>query len=154
MYKTVIWATDGSEGSDLALDEALRIVEFTGAHLVAVHCDQRLRGRSAGLAVLADEDDRRTKIRRQIAELFGSGVDVELVLHRTHSDAAAVIGTIAEEFDADLIVCGTRGLGPLAGLALGSVAQGLLHVAPCPVLAVREARKSRIHSYTPIGTVV
>ncbi len=38
-----------------------------------------------------------------------------------------------------MIVVGTRGRSPLAGLLAGSVAQRLLHVAPCPVLAVPAA---------------
>lgn len=142
MYKTIIWATDGSEASDAALEEALRLTEITGAHLVAVHCDQRLKGRTAGLPALADEDDLRIKIRRQVTELQSDGINVELVMQRTHDDAAAAIVAIANELGADVIVCGTRGLGALAGMVLGSVAQGLLHVAPCPVLAVREQRTS------------
>jgi nucleotide-binding universal stress UspA family protein len=35
-----------------------------------------------------------------------------------------------------VIVVGTRGRTPLAGLVLGGVTQRLLHIAPCPVLAV------------------
>jgi nucleotide-binding universal stress UspA family protein len=43
---------------------------------------------------------------------------------------------VARDVGADVIVVGTRGRGPLAGLLVGSVTQRLLHVAPCPVLAV------------------
>ena len=42
----------------------------------------------------------------------------------------------ARELSADVIVVGTRGHGRRSGMLLGSVTQRLLHVAPCPVVAV------------------
>jgi nucleotide-binding universal stress UspA family protein len=48
-----------------------------------------------------------------------------------------VVAAEAVERRATLIVCGTRGLGALPGVFLGSFTQRLLHLAPCPVLAVR-----------------
>ena len=53
-------------------------------------------------------------------------LDTELVL----------IADAAKENEADVIVVGSRGYGRIAGVLLGSVTQRLLHVAPCPVLAV------------------
>jgi nucleotide-binding universal stress UspA family protein len=47
-----------------------------------------------------------------------------------------MIADLAREIDADAIVVGTRGHSPVAGLLLGSVTQRLLHIAPCPVVAV------------------
>ena len=46
------------------------------------------------------------------------------------------IADIAAEVNADVIVVGTRGHSAIGGLLVGSVTQQLLHVAPCPVLAV------------------
>jgi nucleotide-binding universal stress UspA family protein len=54
-----------------------------------------------------------------------------------HSGVAAhAIAEAAEKDGADLIVVGTRGHSALGGLLRGSVTQRLLHLAPCPVLAV------------------
>jgi nucleotide-binding universal stress UspA family protein len=50
--------------------------------------------------------------------------------------AGHVIADLARERQADVIVVGTRGHTALGGLLLGSVTQRLLHIAPCPVLAV------------------
>jgi nucleotide-binding universal stress UspA family protein len=136
MYETVIWATDGSASADAALAEARRLAELAGARLFAVHCDQRLNGRAGGWPALADEEDRRLRIERQVDELREEEVDIELVVQRSHREAADVIAAVAEERGADVIVCGTRGLTVLAGILLGSVAQRLLHVAHCPVLVV------------------
>ena len=50
---------------------------------------------------------------------------------------AEVIAKVASELQVDLIVMGTHGWTGLAGLLLGSVASGVLHLAPCPVQLVK-----------------
>lgn len=45
-----------------------------------------------------------------------------------------------EEIDADLLVCGSRGYGPVLRVLLGSVSTHLAHHAPCPVLVVPRPR--------------
>lgn len=138
MYKTIIWATDGSEEADLALDEARRLAELCNGHLVAVHCDQHLTGRAMAWSAIPNEDDVRFKLHRQVEELKSEGVDIDFVIRRSHRDPADVVAAIADEFAADVIVCGTRGHGAFSGAFLGSFTHRLLHVAHCPVLATPE----------------
>jgi nucleotide-binding universal stress UspA family protein len=52
------------------------------------------------------------------------------------SPAEAII-EVANTSKCDLIVMGSRGLGQLAGLLLGSTSQKVVAHAPCPVLIVR-----------------
>jgi nucleotide-binding universal stress UspA family protein len=139
MQRTVIWATDGSDGAEAALEGARRLGVLVGARIVALHVDQRLDGRAAGWPVHADERDRRVVLAERVSALQADGVDIELVVHKSHREAADVVSLEAAERQADLVVCGTRGLGALPGFFLGSFTQRLLHLAPCPVLAVREA---------------
>ena len=42
-----------------------------------------------------------------------------------------------EKYDADLIVCGRRGLGNIAGAVLGSTSSRIAHDADCAVLTVK-----------------
>lgn len=51
--------------------------------------------------------------------------------------AAEAILTVAQARQVDLIVMGSRGLGRLAGLLLGSQSQKVVQHADCPVLIVR-----------------
>lgn len=136
MFKTVIWATDGSEGADAALQEALELAKLSDGRIVAVHCDHRLHGRAAAYPALADEEDVRDDLRRKLDELKSDGIDIGLVIRRSHLDAAEVVASVAAELGGDVIVCGTRGFSPLAGAVLGSFTQRLLHAARCSVLAV------------------
>jgi len=52
-------------------------------------------------------------------------------------DAASAIIDVATVRKSEIIVMGSRGLGRLAGLVLGSTSQKVVAHAPCPVLIVR-----------------
>jgi nucleotide-binding universal stress UspA family protein len=138
MYETVLWATDGFPLADGALGVALELLA-PGGRLIAFHCDERLLGgRPTGLPVFADEDDRRDKLTRQVEELKFDGVDAQLLIETTHHNTAGEIARAAEACNADVIVCGSRGFGVVAGVVAGSVGMRLPHVASCPVVVVSE----------------
>jgi nucleotide-binding universal stress UspA family protein len=141
MFKTILWATDGSEAADAALPYARGLAEDAGHALVVVHSKELLRGRAGGYPMYANEDELQAKIRRQADELRTEGLDVTLRIETGAAPGAAgMIADAARSFGADVIVVGTRGHTAIGGLLLGSVTQRLLHVAPCPVLAVPAPR--------------
>ncbi len=96
-----------------------------------------MAAKAGRFAVHADEDELKLKIKRQVSELSQGDVLATLQMATASAGGAAhVIADAAREQQAELIVVGTRGHTALAGLLLGSVTQRLLHIAPCPVLAV------------------
>jgi nucleotide-binding universal stress UspA family protein len=140
MFKTIIWASDGSEHANRGLDLARGLAEASSAKLIAVHVKEITVGRGGGYPVLVDEEEIEKQIERQAKELKEAGLDATYDQRGTTMGGAAhAIADAATETGADLIVVGTRGQGPLSGLLLGSVTHRLLHVAPCPVLAVPPA---------------
>ena len=74
-------------------------------------------------------------LQRAVEHTKGRITDVTTEL-REAPDAEAILEE-AETHHCDLIVMGTRGLGRLAGLLLGSVSQKVVQHARCPVLLVR-----------------
>lgn len=138
MYKTIVLALDGSGPSDKALAAASPLAKLTGSHIVAVHVVEHVAaGPSNAPPAHSDEQDLRAKIEAQIASLKGSGIDASLRVENVIlGGPAKAIADVARELHADLIVTGTRGHSAVAGLIIGSVAQRLLHLAPCPVLVV------------------
>jgi nucleotide-binding universal stress UspA family protein len=136
MYATLLWATDGSAEADIALTEARSLLK-PGGRIVAFHCDQRFAGgRVGGAPLLADETDRKEKIRSQVDELNAEGLDAELLIETTHQATPRAIVRAADEIGADAIVCGTRGFGGLRRAMAGSVSAELIHYAHVPVIIV------------------
>ena len=71
----------------------------------------------------------------QAAKIVGDGVEIDRQL--LFGDPVEGIINVANTRQCDLIVMGTRGLGPLRGLLLGSKAQRVISMARCPVLVVK-----------------
>lgn len=116
--RRILVGTDGSDGSRSALAAARAL--FPDARLLLAS----IRDRIGGLEFT------------ELAALVGSaGIDpAQVELHSTEGDAAAALLALATSADIDLLCAGRRGSGPLLDLLLGSVAEKLLQLAPCPLL--------------------
>lgn len=137
MFKTIVWATDGSETAAHALPFALELVERDHAKLIAVHARELAVGRMGGYPLIADEEDVEAQLERQVESLRQKGVDALLDVHSCSAGHAAhAITKAAAEHDADLIVLGTHGHSRLGGALIGSTTQALLHAGKLPVCAV------------------
>jgi nucleotide-binding universal stress UspA family protein len=139
MFTKVIWATDGSEHADRAMPAAVEAATADRAELHVVHVVEKLvSGRASGMDVFGNEEEIKAKVRQQ-ATGIARDHRIRTVVHvldaRTMKIAEGICD-VADQVDADLIVVGTRGLGSMSSLMLGSVTQRLLHISPCPVLAV------------------
>jgi nucleotide-binding universal stress UspA family protein len=136
MFKTIVVAVDGSEGSERAVATAVELARRGDATLVLAHVDERTIGKGGG-PIHADEDEIQASIRAQAEELSSQGISARVeVADVVLGGPAHAINEIADRAGADLIVVGTRGHSPVAGLLLGSVTQRLLHIAGRPVLVV------------------
>ncbi len=76
------------------------------------------------------------EILQKAVEIVGD-VPAEIHTELIEGDPAESIIDVASTRNSDLIVMGSRGLGRLAGLVLGSTSQKVVGHAPCPVLIVR-----------------
>ena len=137
MFRTILWATDGSETAARALPFALELAEGHEATLVVAHAREIFVGRGGGYPVLADEGELRDKIGRQVEELRSGGLDAKFVVRTcTSGHAATAITEIAKEVGADLIVVGSRGVGDTPLGELGSTSGKIVRRSSRPVLVV------------------
>jgi nucleotide-binding universal stress UspA family protein len=140
----VLLPVDGSPCSDLAVTLAasvpwpagsvLRVVTaFLAAPEVALAGSGfQVGGRDLKEALVAEIQ---VSLRRATDRLPARAYEVQGEL--IHGFPADAVIEEAQRFEADLIIAGSRGHGPLATLLLGSVSAALVDGAPCPVLVAR-----------------
>ena len=138
-YKHILVAVDLKEESRPVATKACVIQKAYSATLSCVHVIEPL-----SLAYGGDIPMDLSTIQEQIQETakahlteFASKLDIptdnqHLIFGRPETE----IDTLAKQISADLIVVGSHGRHGIA-LILGSTANGVLHGAPCDVLAVR-----------------
>jgi nucleotide-binding universal stress UspA family protein len=138
MFSKILWATDGSEAADKALPYVEALAGVAGGAVEVVYVLDNPGGSMVDVDQLqAPDSDVQSKLKDQVDALSEAGVAANLILAPGRQRTAAhKIAEIAEQVGASMIVVGTRGHTAAAGGVLGSVTQRLLHVAPCPVVAV------------------
>ncbi|MBV7700986.1 universal stress protein [Streptomyces sp. TRM70350] len=123
---------DGSPQSDAAVDFAFEEAALRGAALRALYVWQPPR-----LGAL-DEDAAVRECRRLLSEAVAGRIaahpEVELHHEVVRGHPVQVLAKASEH--ALGLVVGTRGHGGFSGMLLGSVSQGVLHHARCPVITV------------------
>lgn len=140
MFNNILLAVDGSEHSLNAARKAAelaRVLKSSEVQVVVVYDPMPpVLGDPDFQIVLNARLEGAQKILQSAAEAIGeipSKVNAEAIA----GDPAESIISIAETRKCDLIIMGSRGLGRLAGLLLGSATQKVVSLAPCPVLIVR-----------------
>lgn len=106
---------------------------MAGGWIWPAHAAGRRRWSASGL--LADEDLAGVFL-EQLDEVEASGGEASRA-HLRRGQPVEVISDLIEELGIDLTVVGSRGLGSIKRLVMGSVSEGVIDLAACPVLVVR-----------------
>jgi nucleotide-binding universal stress UspA family protein len=148
---SILVPTDFSDTADAALDYAYVIAErFAAAiHLLHVIDDPFVAGGLGAEAYIAEApalraammSDAQSRLAQRAVPRH-AGVSVESAVQ--FGRGAKTIAEYAREHDIDMIVMGTHGRTGVAHLVLGSIAERLVRIAPCPVLTLRHP-KARAH---------
>ncbi len=143
MYKRILIATDGSDKSKKAAQDAIDLSKSLGASVIALYVVNEVVIASAVRQLGADRKDVEGKLSdagqkavdsiRKMGEDAGITVDTIVRIGVPANDVLDVSG--AEK--ADLIVMGSHGESGASKLLIGSVVQKVLYWATIPVLVVR-----------------
>jgi universal stress protein A len=140
----ILVPTDFSDASECALRYGRAMAAAFHAHLHVLHVMESLIAHAWAAEVyvsampnLRDEIEREARERlTKILDPAGELRPEPRVVLQTGNPFIEIIRYARDE-EIDLIVMGTHGLGPIAHMLLGSVAEKVVRKAPCPVLTVR-----------------
>ena len=138
MINMILVPVDGSESSDRAVAQAISIAELCSSKLnflYVANINQLAINACLSDAILAAVRKAGEVILDRAVNMLPGDIKYE-----TFSETGAPAVTILDfekQINADLIVMGSRGLGLVKGVILGSVSQYIVERANCPVLVVK-----------------
>jgi nucleotide-binding universal stress UspA family protein len=136
--KTIVVSTDMNGNSEAALEYARKLAGAYGARIVLAHCvdpveyaavdgvpGRLLRGMTAAA---------RSALEALSGDLLREGIPSHSEIRQ--GAVAQMLVDLARQYEAGLIVIGTQGREGAGPLIVGAVAEQLVRLSPCPVLAV------------------
>ena len=144
----IVVPVDFSEHSDLALASAAELARRTGAALSVLHVVPEMSypdpyfADAAALRSMAKaaQEEVPQALARNVDRVVGD--DVSADTHMRVGSPAATVAEFAEEEGADMVVVASHGRTGVKRMFLGSVAEGIVRRAPCPVLTLKAFGKN------------
>lgn len=142
MHRLLV-AIDGSENAARALNYALTLAKEIGPvelHLVTVHPEPVIYGEIQVYVTRAKMEELQQRHSEDIlrpAEEAAKTAGVPYTSEIVVGDVAPMIVNRADELKCDGIVMGTRGLGAIGNLVMGSIATKVVHLTTLPVTLVK-----------------
>lgn len=140
MYKKVLLATDGSATSLKATRVANNFLEKGIAEEITIlyvamgrDITNNYLGSDVSEKLIIASRENGEMVLKEARELFSDQGKVKTVIKS--GDPAENIVTTAK--DCDIIIVGSRGMNPMAGLLIGSVSSRVIQYADRPVLIVK-----------------
>jgi nucleotide-binding universal stress UspA family protein len=147
--KNVLVPTDFGGAADAALLYGRELAGRFGATLHVVHVVENIQiasfpgdgyGEMAATLQAELEKAARLKITERVVDSDGSGPPTVRAVISSMGTVASIL-EYARAHKIDLIVMGTNGRAALAHLMMGSVAERVVRLAPCPVLTVHHPER-------------
>ncbi|MGA3372088.1 MAG: universal stress protein [Terracidiphilus sp.] len=154
--KTIVVATDLAGRSEAALEYARKLATAYGARIVLAHGIDPMEYAAVdalpGRVLKTLPDEARAVLDRLSADLLREGI-------HSHSEVrqgavAQMLLDVARQYQAGLIVVGTEGKQGAGPVIVGAVAEELVRLSECPVLAVAADWNAGPFRPTPGGPVL
>lgn len=134
----ILVAVDGSDSSLRALKHAAAAAARWNASLLVLNVQPGIPpSRFVSRSMILEHQQRQAYLALKAARAFLKRRGLDAVVHARVGEPAATIAGLARQRRCRQIIMGSRGLGRVKGMLLGSVAAKVIHLAPCPVTVVK-----------------
>jgi nucleotide-binding universal stress UspA family protein len=151
--KNVLVPVDFSDVTDRVIAAAEQMARAFGAKVWLMHCVGEYPAFAAmgeipafmptpENALPGTYPDQYRKLAALTSSLRDKGIDAELLF--VSGTAVEEILSVVNEHQIDLLVMGSHGHGALYGLLVGTVTEGVLHQAGCPMLIIPSVKKAAL----------
>lgn len=149
MFSRIVVGTDGSPDASEAVKAAGQLASIAPAgtvHVISAYerlTPAELRQRDRQIPAEFHDQLTGNLVARSALEEAGAILTargVDFTTRETNLHPAEALLALANDIDADIIVVGSRGEGPIDRLRHGSTSTRVMHDAPCSVLVVKHAR--------------
>jgi nucleotide-binding universal stress UspA family protein len=134
----ILLPTDGSEDAIRAAEVAADLAKKRGAELHVVHVWHDVRGFAHDFVKRELRRQGQEILDEQVEKIRASGGEVTKAYLRRGRTSNEVIA-LCKEIDAGLLVVGSRGLGTVRRILMGSQSEEIVHHAQVPVLVLTGA---------------
>jgi len=154
--KTIVVATDLNGRSEAALEYARKLAANYGARIVLAHGLDPLEYATVnavpGQILNGMPEQARAVLDQMTAALLRDGIHSHSEIRQ--GEVAQMLVDVAQDYDAGLIVIGTKGSFGAGPVVVGTVAEQVVRLARCPVLAVAADWNAGEFRPTPGGPVL
>lgn len=135
----ILFAADFSEHGAAALRFATSLARDTGASLVIVHVvEPPPQPADRGFGGYIVETENEAESQQLLNKIVPTDPTVSCSHQLLHGSPAAEIVKCAETEGVDMIIIGSHGRRGLMRMLLGSVAEGVVRKATCPVITIKQ----------------
>ena len=134
----ILLATDGSEDAVRATEAASDLAQRSGAELHVVHVWHDVPGFAHDFVKRELKKQGQEILDEQVEKIRAAGVEITQAHLRGGRTSNEVI-KLTKEIDAGLLIVGSRGLGTVQRILMGSQSEEIVHHAQVPVLVLRAA---------------
>jgi nucleotide-binding universal stress UspA family protein len=146
----ILLATDGSDDARRATEAAADLAGKSGSELHVVHVWHDVPGFAHAFVKRELRRQGQEILDEQVQKIEASGGTVTRAHLRGGRTSDEVIG-LSEELEVGLLVVGSRGLGTVRRILIGSHSEEIVHHADVPVLVVRRGESAWPPSRVIIG---